>query len=170
MTIKIIKIILAVFVGWFIFALTGCALLPLVPDTSSTPVTTSEPYTEEPYTEDPFTEPPAEAQPTEESYVPRRSDWSLRVKVLDKTTFSDGETWWEVRITPKYAGSDLANLPDQGTVEITYKIANNTDGDLVGTVSVTLEDQSAMTSEEFVTTRSSKSKIVAIVTEVEYLN
>lgn len=130
-------------------------------------VETSQPYVEE--TQEPYTEAPTEesTEPSSEKYVPQKSDFSMKIKVLDKTVFSDGETWWQVRVTPEYAGADLeswlASIPDHGVVEITYKIT----GGNQDTVEFDLGTQKVKSGEEFVTTRT-PSKPKASVTDVEY--
>lgn len=69
---------------------------------------------------------PTASEPTEEptAYTPKESDWSLQIKTRDKQYFGSAGCNVEVRVTPLYVGpgSVKTDLPDEGTIEITYKL------------------------------------------------
>ena len=72
----------------------------------------------------------------------------------------------KVRITPEYVGD--GNFPDEGTIELTYKLTGAEDGPMIGTIELELPDGSHYREEQRLTTPSSGAKITAKVTEVDY--
>lgn len=65
---------------------------------------------------------------------------------------------------PTYVGTQ--DLPTTGTVEVSYKIKGG-DEPLTNTFTVA-DGEASYDSEEYIGTRSSSSKLTAVVTEVEY--
>ena len=65
-------------------------------------------------------------------------------------------------------GSAKTDLPDEGTIEITYKLTGDESGPITGTLVVDCADQTAESNEESMSTRSSATKVKAKVTDIEY--
>lgn len=115
-------------------------------------------------TEAPADEPTEE--PTEEpaGYKPKRSDWSIGLKTLKKECFGTAGCNLIVRIKPDYVGSQ--QLPDTGTIEVTYRIVGGEDP-VENTF--TVEGGSASyDKEEEVGTTSSRAKLAVKVLDVAY--
>jgi hypothetical protein len=103
---------------------------------------------------------------SESSYSPKRSDFALKVKIRDKECFGSAGCLVEIRIEPSYVGTD--DLPESGTIELTYKVTGDEDGPVIGTIELELPDGDYYREEKSIQTRSSGTKITAKVTEVSY--
>lgn len=116
---------------------------------------------------DPEEEPSSEPEP-ESNYVPKKADWSLKIKITDKVCYGSGlGCSVDARVSAKANGPYTAH-PDSGVVEITYKITGDKSGAQIGTVTVYLADRKQEYDEHFLDTASSGTKITAKITEVEY--
>jgi len=113
--------------------------------------------------ETPETESPAE-DPSE--YTPKKSDFELPIKTLEKDCFGSAGCLVKVRISVDYVGD--SDLPDSGTIELTYEV-NEKEGETIGTSELELPEGDYRPVEELIKTRSSGTKVVAKVTEVAYL-
>jgi hypothetical protein len=115
---------------------------------------------------------PTASEPTEEptAYTPKESDWSLQIKTRDKQYFGSAGCNVEVRVTPLYVGpgSVKTDLPDEGTIEITYKLTGDESGPIVGTLEIDCADQTAESNDEDLSTRRSSTKVKATVADIEY--
>jgi hypothetical protein len=78
-------------------------------------------------------------EPEPASYKPRKSDWKVSVKVRDKQCFGSAGCNVTVKTTPKYVGDQ--ELPESGTIEVTYKLTGDEAGRI--TKSFTVEDGQA---------------------------
>jgi cytoskeletal protein RodZ len=162
-------IILLVVVGLIGLLLFGScvAILASLGEPSGTAVKEAVPEASAAASEEPTAPEPSE-EPT--TYTPKKSDWVLKIKTRDKQCFGSIGCNVEVRVTPYYAGpgSAEANLPDEGTVDITYRLTGDESGPITGTLVVDCADQTAESNDEFLSTRSSGTKIKATVTDIEY--
>lgn len=108
-------------------------------------------------------------EPAQEGYIPKKSDWTLKLKTTDKQCFGSVGCNVTVRVSPEYSGSGtVASLPNSGTIDITYKLSGDESGPIVGTATVQLADETVQDQEESLSTRSSGTKVAASVTDVEY--
>lgn len=107
---------------------------------------------------------PAEEPDATSAYTPSKSDFTLGVKVLTKKCFGSAGCNVTFRIKPTYVGTQ--DLPTTGTIEVSYKIKGG-DEPLTNTFTVA-DGEASYDSEEYIGTRSSSSKLTAVVTEVEY--
>jgi hypothetical protein len=108
------------------------------------------------------------AEPT--GYTPAKSDWVLRVKIKDKQCFGSAGCNVTAKITPYYtgAGSIETDLPDEGVIELTYKVTGDESGPITGTLEIDCADQTNEIGEESMSTRRSGTQVKATVTDVEY--
>lgn len=102
----------------------------------------------------PVTAPPAVA--------PKPSDFELTVKTLSKQCFGEAGCNITFRIEVGYDGPTLD--PDT-TWEVTYEVRGPEDGTQINTLTVT-GDQSSVNQEEMASTKSSATKLKAVVTDV----
>lgn len=110
----------------------------------------------------PSEEPTTEAPPAK--YTPHDYEWLVGTKVTKKQCFGSAGCNVEVTIDPQYLGA--GDLPDSGTIEVTYQITGGEDP-VVNTFTVE-GGQISYTKTEDVQTASSKAKIKAKVTGVDY--
>lgn len=109
---------------------------------------------------------PSSAPTTETAgYTPRKSDWKVGVKVTKKQCFGEAGCNVTVAIDPEYVGDQ--QLPDSGTIDVTYEISGDESGPTVGTFSVE-GGQASYDKETDLSTKSSHTKITAKVTDVDY--
>ena len=161
----IILLVIVGLVGLLLFG--SCvAVLASIGEPSGTAVKEAQPAASA--SDEPAEEPTEEAAPT--TYTPKKSDWYLKIKTKDKQCFGSAGCNVEVRVTPLYAGpaSLKTDLPDEGTIEITYKLTGDESGPITGTLVVDCSDQTAESNEESMSTRSSATKVRAKVTDIEY--
>jgi hypothetical protein len=119
---------------------------------------------------EPSTEPTEEPTPEPTEYTPKESDWVLKVKIKDKQCFGSAGCNVTARITPYYngAGSFETELPDEGVIELTYKVTGDESGPITGTLEIDCADQTNEIGEESMSTRRSGTVVRATVTDVEY--
>ena len=119
---------------------------------------------------EPSSEPTEEPSPEPTGYTPKKSDWVLKVKIKDKQCFGSAGCSVTAKITPYYsgAGSIETDLPDEGVLELTYKVTGDESGPITGTLEISCADQTSEIGEESMSTRSSGTKVKATVTDVEY--
>lgn len=143
------------------FSLAGCVLpAPTTTTTDAEPSASSQAptTTEDGPTEEPTTEAPAR-------YKPHRADWKIAIKIKKKQCFGSAGCNVTFRINPNYVGDQ--QLPDSGTIEVTYVVKGDESGPI--TNSFTVEDGSASyDGEEFASTPRAATKLTAKVTEVSY--
>lgn len=110
------------------------------------------------------TEQPTE-QPTDTGgYTPRKSDWAIGIKIKSKQCFGSAGCNITFRIAPAHVGG--ANLPDSGSLDVTYKITGCEDP---YSNTFTVENSSASyDEEESCSTTSASKKLAAVVTAVDY--
>ena len=95
--------------------------------------------------------------------APKKSDFKLKVKVLDKECFGSAGCIVQFRIIPQYSGP---GLPDEGTIELSYKITGGEDPEL-GTIEIECPDGSYSSEERDIDTPSSSSTVRAKITDLE---
>lgn len=101
-------------------------------------------------------------QATPAAYTPTPRDFKLTVKTLSKECFGSAGCNITFRIQVGYDGPAL----DPGTTwEVTYEVRGTEDGPQINTLTVQ-GDQSSVDQEEFASTRSSATKLKAVVTDV----
>ena len=168
------RFVAAILAAFVLGVLIGSAGNP-ADDTSTTPATITVPSVpaEEPL-DDPA--PPVEEAPTDEppvvaeesSAAIEKSDVKLRVKVLDKQCF--GSAGCNVEVRPIPHSLDQTGWPTSGEVEWSYKITGDESGSIIGTFAMDLEDGTYEDlDEELLSTRSSGTKVTAVITSVEYI-
>jgi hypothetical protein len=119
---------------------------------------------------EPSSEPTEEPTPEPTEYTPKEADWVLEVKIKDKQCFGEAGCNVTAKITPYYngAGSSESDLPDEGVIELTYKVTGDESGPITGTLEIDCADQTSEIGEESMSTRSSGTEVKATVTDVEY--
>lgn len=127
--------------------------------TVTAPAPAGEPTSEAP------SEAPAEAPADDGEFTPKKSDFKVTVKVKEKQCFGSAGCLVTVSVKPSYVGD--TDLPDTGTVEVTYEIKGDESGPITNTFTVS-GGQAEYTGEESLTTKSSSTKISATVTDVSY--
>jgi hypothetical protein len=115
----------------------------------------------------PAAEPPAAAEETSEpaapTYgVPKKTDFKLTVKQLTKKCFGSAGCNVTYRILVSYGG---ATLDPDATYEVLYRVKGGEDGPVDNKLTVT-GDQSSVDEEEMVSTKSTKTKLSVVVTDV----
>lgn len=127
---------------------------PSTTTAASTPEVSYSP-TEEP-TETPTPEPTFDAKP---------ADFKIGIKIMRKKCFGSAGCNVTYRIDPTYIGDQ--EIPDSGTVEVTYAVKGLSDGEAVN--SFTIEGgQASFDSEEDGETTTSSSKLSARATDVSF--
>lgn len=105
---------------------------------------------------------PEPAAPEPAAYIPKPSDFSLGVKVLEKKCFGSAGCLITYRVDVSYGGPTL----DPSTeYEVIYEVRGDEDGPITNTFTV-LGDSASVDSEEMASTKNSKVKLSAKVTEV----
>jgi hypothetical protein len=140
----------------------GAAVVAVGTDTIGTPAATTT-----------LTEPAPNDEPTDESteapktagFTPRKSDFEIGIKILEKTCFGSTGCSIMYRIKPKYVGTQ--ELPDEGTVEVSYRVTGDESGPRQNTFEI-VGGQPEFDREEFAGTRSSGTVLKAKVIEVSY--
>lgn len=115
----------------------------------------------------PDPEPTVADTPSEEpaAYAPKKADWKVTVTTRKKQCFGDAGCNVTVKTVPAYVGT--RDLPDTGTIEVTYELSGDESGPIVETFTVT-NGSARYTEEESLSTRSSGTKVKAKVTGVSY--
>ena len=103
------------------------------------------------------------AEPT--GFTPKKSDFEVGIKILEKKCFRSGGCSITYRIQPKYVGPQ--ELPDEGTIEVSYRVTGDESGPRQNTFEI-VGGQAEFDKEEFAGTRSSGTVLKAKVIEVGY--
>ena len=98
-------------------------------------------------------------------FTPKKSDFEIEIKILEKTCFGSTGCSISYRIKPKYVGTQ--ELPDVGTVEVSYRVTGDESGPRQNTFEI-VGGQAEFDQEEFAGTRSSGTVLKAKVIEVSY--
>ena len=99
------------------------------------------------------------------TFVPQKSDWKVGVKVTERQCFGSAGCNVTVQIDPQYVGTQ--DLPNSGTISVTYEISGDTSGPIVGTFTVE-NSQASYDKSTDMDTKSAHTKIAAKVTDVSY--
>jgi hypothetical protein len=106
------------------------------------------------------------AEPTEPAqFTPKKSDFEIGIKILEKQCFGSGGCSIAYRIKPKYVGTQ--ELPDEGTIEVSYLVTGDESGPRQNTFEM-VAGQAKVDQEEFAGTPSSGTVLKAKVIEVGY--
>jgi hypothetical protein len=111
-----------------------------------------------------------ETEPTDEptdtgDFQTTEKDWKATLKVTDKQCFGSAGCNVDVRVKIAYYG-DASDIPEDATIEITYKIKGASDGSVIGSTTVTNQTEYDVNTES-VETRSSGTKLSVVITDVE---
>ena len=98
-------------------------------------------------------------------FIPKKSDFEIGVKILEKKCFRSGGCSISYRIQPKYVGAQ--ELPDEGTIEVSYRVTGDESGPRQNTFEI-VGGQPEFDKEEFAGTPSSGTVLKAKVIEVGY--
>ena len=98
-------------------------------------------------------------------FTPKKSDFEIGIKILDKTCFGSTGCSIVYRIKPKYVGTQ--ELPDDGTIEVSYRVTGDESGPRQNTFQI-VGGPPPIDQEEFAGTRSSGTVLKAKVIEVSY--
>jgi hypothetical protein len=98
-------------------------------------------------------------------FTPKKSDFEVGIKILEKKCFRSGGCSITYRIQPKYVGPQ--ELPDEGTIEVSYRVTGDESGPRQNTFEI-VGGQAEFDKEEFAGTRSSGTVLKAKVIEVGY--
>lgn len=128
--------------------------------TVTTTTTAAAPAPVEPAEETTATEAPAA------SFDGKPGDFDIAVKVRKKECFGSAGCNVTYQIDPKYTGS--ADLPDTGTIEVTYEVSGDEDGPQINTFSIDADGTAHFSSEEEMSTPKSSTKLKAKATDVSY--
>ena len=115
----------------------------------------------------PNDEPPHELtdEPMAAEFTPRRSDFEVGIKILEEKCFGSGGCSVGFRIKPKYVGTQ--ELPDEGTIEVSYRITGDESGPRQNTFKI-VDGHVEFDEEEFAGTRSFGTVLKAKVIDVSY--
>lgn len=106
---------------------------------------------------------PTEA-PTAE-YTPKKSDWKITLKILTNKCYDTAGASITYRIKPEFVGT--VTPPEEGTVEVTYRVTGGEGGPSDNTFTVT-GGQMSYDEQEDVDTPSCSTKLKVKVTDVSY--
>jgi len=110
------------------------------------------------------TQEPTES-PTPE-WTTSRDDWKASLKIVGKKCYGYGfGCSVEAKVKLGYNG-DSSSIPEDATVEVTYKIKGAKDGPVVGSTNVTNQTEYDVNT-EYLETRARSSKLAVVVTSVE---
>jgi len=111
------------------------------------------------------TTPEPTESPTPE-WTTSKDDWEASLKIVDKQCYGYGVGCSiEAKVKLGYYG-DSSTIPEDATIEVTYKIKGAKDGPVVGSTEVTNRTEYDVNT-EFLDTRSRSSKLTVVVTSVE---
>jgi hypothetical protein len=105
----------------------------------------------------------ATAEPA--GFNPKKSEFQIGIKILEKTCFGSTGCSISYRIKPKYVGTQ--ELPDEGMIEVSYRVTGDESGPRQNTFQI-VAGQTKFDQEEFAGTRSSGTVLKAKVIEVSY--
>jgi hypothetical protein len=103
-------------------------------------------------------------QPTA-GYTPKKSDWKIGIKILTNKCFDTAGASITYRIKPEFVGT--VKPPEEGTVEVSYRVSGGEGGPSDNTFTVT-GGQMSYDEEEDVDTPSCSTKLKVKVTDVSY--
>lgn len=126
---------------------------------TNAPASTGVQRAAEPAAVDPVTE---TTTPAPTAYTPKVKDFALTPKILDKECFGSAGCNVEVKVDVTYAGPALS---DDDTWLVTYEVTGDEDGSVIGSLELTGDVYEV--NDEFLSTKSSKTKISIKVTDVE---
>jgi hypothetical protein len=98
-------------------------------------------------------------------FTPKKSDFEIGIKILEKQCFGSGGCSIAYRIKPKYVGTQ--ELPDDGTIEVSYRVTGDEFGPRQNTFQI-VDGQTKVDKDEFAGTPSSGTVLKAKVIEVSY--
>jgi hypothetical protein len=153
--------------GWPTVIITAAVALVLgvmlggASDTSTTPGPTTTVTKTTAATPSESTEDPTDTS----SFHTTKSDWKATLKITDKQCFGSAGCNVDVRVKIGYYG-DSSLIPEDATIELTYKIKGASDGAVIGSTTVTNQTEYDVNTES-VETRSSSSKLSVEITDVE---
>lgn len=98
-------------------------------------------------------------------FSPKKSDFEIGIKILEKTCFGSGGCSIAYRIKPKYVGTQ--ELPDEGTIEVSYLVTGGESGPRQNTFKM-VAGQAEFDTEEFAAIPSFGTVLKAKVIEVSY--
>lgn len=105
------------------------------------------------------------AAPTPE-WATTKDDWKASLKIVDKQCYGYGlGCSVDAKVKLDYDG-DSSTIPEDATIEVTYKIKGAKDGPVVGSTTVTNQTKYDVNT-EYLETRSRSSKLTVVVTSVE---
>jgi len=96
------------------------------------------------------------------SYTPKTGDFRLTVKVLSKQCFGSAGCNLTYRILISYTGQ---SLDPEKEYEVLYEVRGGEDGPVSNSFTIS-GDESSVDSEEMVSTKSTKTKLAAAVTDI----
>jgi hypothetical protein len=104
-------------------------------------------------------------EPTTATFIPRRTDFKIEIKILEKNCFGSGGCSVAYRIKPRYVGTQ--ELPDEGTIEVSYRVTGDESGPRLNTFEM-VAGHAEFDTEEFAGIPSSGTVLKAKVIEVSY--
>ena len=108
-------------------------------------------------------------EPTESptpEWTTSKDDWKASLKIVSKKCFGYGlGCSIDAKVKLSYDG-DSSTIPEDATIEVTYKIKGAKDGPVVGSTEVTNQTEYDVNT-EYLDTRSRSSKLTVVVTSVE---
>jgi hypothetical protein len=108
-------------------------------------------------------------EPTESpspEWTTSKEDWNASLKIVSKNCYGYGlGCSIEAKVKLGYY-EDSSTIPDDATIEVTYKIKGAKDGPVVGSTEVTNQTEYDVNT-EYLDTRSRSSKLTVVVTAVE---
>jgi hypothetical protein len=107
-----------------------------------------------------------EPEPVESTYDASTDDWEVKLKVTEKDCF--GSAGCLVTVEPKVTYVGYGEAPEVGTLDITFEISGDEDGEKIETVTIDLTDGMYSFSPITVSTPSESTKPRAKVSEVEW--
>lgn len=108
---------------------------------------------------------PSPAAPDPATYTPKKTDFKLTVKVLEKSCFGSAGCNVTARIEPSYVGA--TPLPTSGTVEVTYRWVGPEDTK-VSTFTIDGDGTAHFDGGELLSVPSSGTKLSVVITDVSY--
>lgn len=108
---------------------------------------------------------PTMEEPEPAVYVPKKSDWQVKVTTRKKQCFGEAGCNVTVKTEPIYVGD--RDLPDTGTIEVFYEISGDESGPITESFTVT-GGTAHYPKEEDLSTPKSGTKVKAKITDVTY--
>jgi hypothetical protein len=110
----------------------------------------------------------AGSEPTDQptaSYTPHKSDWKIGIKIIKNKCYDTAGASITYRINPEFVGT--VTPPEDGTVEVSYRVSGGEGGPNDNTFTVT-GGQMSYDEQEDVDTPSCSTKLKVTVTDVSY--